>query len=198
MPLKKYTVPMLCIIISLAVIGHHSYRASGQSMYMYPNLPAPIGKEPILITSAGQTVEGGIVHKLSQQLHLEAEYRPRALATDLYEYQTLVIVTGYSYNGMLHKKKKFKQEQERIRKLMNEAEADRVPVIIFDLDLQYRDYEETWTILEHTIPYSDYFIGKRHDETPEKLLELIREHKVKSTFVNEIEDMKTPFNSVFR
>ncbi|GGC82430.1 hypothetical protein GCM10007216_11220 [Thalassobacillus devorans] len=196
--MKKYSIILLCFVISLIVIGHHSYQASGKTTYMYPNLPAPIGKEPVLITSAGQTVEGGIVHKLAQQLHLDAEYRPRALATDLYEYETLVIVAGYSYNGLLHKNRRLAQEKERIVELMKEAEAEQVPVVIFDLDVQYRDYEESWEFLTMTLPYADYFIGKEHEVPPQNLMGMIHDYKIKSTFVNEIEDMKTPFNSVFR
>nr|WP_239533989.1 DUF6305 family protein [Thalassobacillus pellis] len=152
----------------------------------------------MLITSAGQSVEGGIIKKLANQLHLENDYRPRALASDLYEYKTLVIVVGYSYNGLLHKGRQFKQEQKRIKELMVEAEKSNLPVVVFDLDMQIRDYKETWAMVDQILPYTDYFIGRRYDETPKELMEKIERHRLASTFVNEIQDMKIPFNSVFR
>jgi hypothetical protein len=198
MGLKKYAVIIVCFLISFIIIGYNASQTSSQPMYMYPNLPAPIGKEPILITSAGQSVEGGIIGKMARKLYLEADYRPRALATDLYEYQTLVIITGYSYNGLLHKQRQFKQENTRIEKLIDQAEKENKPIVLMDLDVQFRNNEETWTLMNEILPYADYFIGRRHNQTLEALMEKIHKYQLPSTFVDKVEDMKTPFNSVFR
>ncbi|MFD1020394.1 DUF6305 family protein [Thalassobacillus hwangdonensis] len=196
--MKKYIVVMICLIISFIIMGMNAYQTSSQPMHMYPNLPSPIGKEPILITSAGQSVEGGMVENIARQLHLDADYRPRALATDLYEYDTIIIILGYSYNGLLHKQRQFEQERKRIRKLAQQAEHSGKPIVLIDLDVEYRDNQETWKLTEEVLSYADYFIGRRHEKPLDTLLENLEHYHIPSTFVDQLEDLKTPFNSVFR
>ncbi len=164
----------------------------------YPNLPAPIGVEKILITSAGQAPEGTILLSIAENLNLDADYRPRALATDLYDYQSVVIVLGYSANGLSHTPRSLNDEIVRTGKLVKEAELKKLPVVLVNLSGSSRANKNTWKLFKKAVPYADYYIGLKNTKHVTKLLNTLKAHHVPSTLVNQLADMQVPFNSVFR
>jgi len=176
-----------------------SIHASSQKhVNLYPNLPAPIGKEKILITSAGQAAESAILKSIADSLHLDADFRPRALGSDLYDYNSAVIVLGYSVNGLEKTNRTYLDEQHRIKNLMREAHLNQIPVILVNLSGTYRNDKRTWTFFEQMIPETDYYIGLRNMKDTGKYLDELASRRIPATLVNNISNIRTPLNSVFR
>ncbi|UFT98493.1 DUF6305 family protein [Radiobacillus kanasensis] len=164
----------------------------------YPNLPAPIGQEKVLITSAGQAIEGKMIEKIAEDIHLENDYRPRALASDLYDYETIIIDIGYSSNALHMKNKELAEEKARIENLLKEAKATNKPIIMTYVSSDYRTDQQTEELLQVAIPYASYFIGVRDPYLPQHLITVIEEKDIPVTFVNQLDDLATPINAAFR
>lgn len=196
--MKKFFPAVLCLFSFFIMIFVTMGYSDKTYINVYPNLPAPIGKEKILITSAGQTPEGRLMHAMAEELNLQADYRPRALASDLYDYQTVVIVVGFSANGLTHTNRCFEEELERVKELVGEAALKQMPLIIVHLAGHYRENKETLRFFETIVPYAHYFIGLKNMKQFETVKDLLHTNQVPATFVSHIRDMKIPFNSVFR
>lgn len=196
--MKKYSI-VIALIIGCGVLLLVRYQDSSEETWnSWPNLPAPIGKEPILITSAGQAIEGKVFSYIAEELNLDGDYRPRALATDLYEYNTMIVVVGYSPHGVRQTYRSYKEEKERVESLYDEAEARDTPIIVVQLSGASREDPYTWELYKASIPHADYVIGLQELEYNEALLEQAQQHSVPVTLVEDIEDIKTPFNLAFR
>lgn len=195
--MKKYTVPFICIFGSLLFI---IYLSAKPVMYIndYPNLPAPIGQEAILFTTAGQVVEGEILGEIASNLRLEGDYRPRALASDLYDYKSLVIAVGYSPSGIANTLRTFEEEKERLNSLLIESDHQQIPVILVHMSDDYKGHARTLELLDLAIPYADYFLGFKDIVPQTNQMKVLRSNHVPFTLVNNIEEIKTPLNSAFR
>lgn len=196
--LKKYIPFLLCLFIGLMVAFSNIDASKTKHINTYPNLPAPIGKEKVLITSAGQAMEGTIIYTIAESLNLDADYRPRALDTDLYDYQSVIIVLGYSANGLSHINRSFKEELIRIERLIKEATLKQLPIIIVNLAGPYRNNDQTWNLFEKTTASANYYIGLKRHKGVNRYIEKLKEYNVPATLVNDLEDLHIPLNSVFR
>ncbi|MBT2216147.1 hypothetical protein KK120_09965 [Virgibacillus dakarensis] len=196
--MKKYIPVFICIMLAFILLCTTIRSSPSKPINSYPNLPAPIGGEKILITSAGQAAEGTILLKIAENLNLEADYRPRALATDLYDYASVVIVLGYSANGIAHTPRSFAEELTRTDQLVEEAEHMNLPVVLVDLSGKQRENDETEKLFTRIIPFADYYIGLKNVKHPDKLLTTLKKHHVPATLVTRLDDLSTPFNSAFR
>ncbi|WP_026570909.1 MULTISPECIES: DUF6305 family protein [Sediminibacillus] len=197
--MKKSSAVIGCFLAGLLLAASPFARPdSAASINSYPNLPAPIGEETILFTSAGQAPENLLLAKMAEDLHLEGDYRPRALASDLYDYRTLVIIVGNSPYGLQYRNKTFTEESDRIKQLLNEAELREVPVIILHVAGTKRQDNQTVELIETTAPYADYFLGLKSISSSTKIIESMDAANVPVTLVQDLEDLHTPLNSAFR
>lgn len=196
---KKYVPFLICICLLLILVFFSSNPPTGNNhISAFPNLPAPIGEEDILITSAGQAAEGAILQSIADSLHLKTDYRPRALGTDLYDYQSVVIVLGYSASGLIYTDRSFQDELTRIKKLVSEADKSKLPVILVDLAGAYRENNMTMELFEQMVAHADYYIGLNNKKHMKLYIEKLDNYNVPATLVSNLDDIHTPFNSVFR
>ncbi|GAA0589425.1 hypothetical protein GCM10009001_01660 [Virgibacillus siamensis] len=196
--MKRYFPIIVCLSIVLLLCFFSLKETQSEHFNTYPNLPAPIGMEKILITSSGQAPEGSILPKIAERLNLEADYRPRALGSDLYDYNSVIIMLGYSANGLTQTNRSFKEEMNRTRKLLKEAENTSLPVILINISGFYRDDNRSMKLFKVALPYADYFIGLKNTKNKAKQIQQLRNHQVPVTLVNDLEDLTVPFNAIFR
>jgi hypothetical protein len=196
--MKRFIPAIVCLSLAIVLILPLSMSSFTSTFNTYPNLPAPIAKEKVLITSAGQAVEGAIIQSIAENLNLEADYRPRALHSDLYEYKSVIVVVGFSNNGLTQTVRNFSEELNRSKELVMEARANSLPVIIVDLSAVLRDNEETWQLLDVLIPHTTYYIGFTPSKGIEKIRETLKEYKVLVTLVDQINEIEVPLNSAYR
>nr|WP_280922969.1 DUF6305 family protein [Virgibacillus litoralis] len=195
---KKYIPVIVCFSIVILFTFSSIGKSQSKHINTYPNLPAPIAEEKVLITSAGQATESSIMLSIADNLNLEADYRPRALGTDLYDYKSVVIILGFSANGLSHTNRSFQEELTRTKQLVKEARLENLPIILVNISGVFRDNAQTWQLFEHTAPFADYFIGLKNMKKTDSSIRMLRENSVPVTLVTELDDLHTPFNSVFR
>ncbi|WP_138420909.1 DUF6305 family protein [Aquibacillus sediminis] len=195
--MKKYIIPFICLFGGLVFISFLSIKPDSH-INDYPNLPAPIAKENILLTNVGQAVEGEILKQIVNDLNLDGDYRPRALASDLYDYQSLVISIGYSPTGLANTPRSFEEEKQRLRDLTKEAELQGIPVVVLHLSNDYKGDARTWELIHQAIPKANYFIGIESVVDRANQTELFQSNSIPYTLVNNLEEIRTPLNSAFR
>ncbi|GGE29015.1 hypothetical protein GCM10011391_04430 [Pullulanibacillus camelliae] len=195
--MRAYIIPLL-ISLSIVIVAHKAMEAPKYLMYTLPNLPTPIGKEKVLITSAGQDPDGFIVQRMAQELHLSADYRPTALASDLYDYQTVVLVVGYSPNGLKTTIRSLEEEKRRVKAICKQTKRRGIPLILLHLGGPGRLDEQTMAFFREAAPYTHYLIGLRGADYSGYLRQLAKRYGFSITLVQRIQDMKLPMNSVFR
>ncbi|MFD1038831.1 DUF6305 family protein [Virgibacillus byunsanensis] len=196
--LKKYTPVFICVLLGLIFLFSSINSSTAKHINTYPNLPAPIGEERILITSAGQAVEGTIILTIAENLNLEADYRPRALGTDLYDYKSVIIVLGYSSNGLSHVNRSFQEELIRTKEIVEEAKLNNLPVILINLSGPFREEERTWELFTYTVGYANYYIGLNNGYNMNRYKNELKKHHVPTTLVKQLDDLHIPLNSAFR
>ncbi|WP_077327996.1 DUF6305 family protein [Virgibacillus siamensis] len=196
--MKRYVPISVCFVSALILCFISINDTHSEHFNTYPNLPAPIGKEKILITSTGQAPEGSILLQIAQKLNLEADYRPRALGSDLYDYNSVVILLGYSANGLKQTNRTFQEELIRTRTLLKEAEYTHLPIILVNISGFFRDDRRTIKLFKETAPYADYFIGMKNTKKKAAQIDHLRELQVPVTLVNGLKDLSVPFNAIFR
>lgn len=196
--MKKYVPAFICFLFSLVFFFASISSSPARHINTYPNLPAPIGQEKILITSAGQAAEATVLKTIAESLNLESDFRPRALASDLYDYKTIVIVLGYSANGLAHTPRSFHEELARTKNMAQEAESMNLPMILINLSGENRHHGETFQLFEEIVAYADYYIGIKSNKHTDYLFNKLESHQVPATLVHELDDIAIPFNSAFR
>jgi hypothetical protein len=194
---KRFLPALVCLCVAI-ILPFLLVSSSSGKISTYPNLPAPIAQEKILITSAGQAVESTVLKSIANQLNLESDYRPRALAADLYDYKSVVIVVGFSKNGLSQTIRSIKEEYARSKELVMEAEANAIPVILVDITGVLREDAITHSLLETVIPHITYYIGLKNTNYSHDVRGLLKENHIPTTLVNHINDIEVPFNSAYR
>ncbi|RSK29026.1 hypothetical protein EJF36_20250 [Bacillus sp. HMF5848] len=196
--MKKYalSICLLFLIVVMATFQHT--QIPKKEANAWPHLPAPLGNGKILITSAGQAIDGYILESMTKELHIEADYRPRVLATDVYEYNTVLFVVGYSPTGLLFTDRTWMEEEQRIRLLLQEIAVKKMPVIVVHMSGFNRTESSTNYLIDLIAPHTDYFIGLRSSDRLQRYRRLAQRYNFPITFVEKIEHIKTPLNSVFR
>ncbi|WP_284141076.1 MULTISPECIES: DUF6305 family protein [unclassified Virgibacillus] len=197
--MKKYIPATICFfILILFVIAPQQTATKSKPYASYPNLPAPIGDQKLLITSAGQAVEASILYSIAEHLHLDVDYRPRVLASDLYDYNTVAVVIGYSANGMTQVNRTFEEEVNRIKAIAEEVENQENALILVHLSGNYRSDRKSLQLFEQLVQRADYYIGMKENKYGSKIKHALKQFRVPATFVSELDDIRVPFNSAFR
>lgn len=195
---KKFIPSLVCFILACVFVLASNGLTKSNYINSYPHLPAPIAKEKVLITSAGQSAEGTIALKMAENLNLDVDYRPRALSTDLYDYQSVVIILGYSPTGLAQTVRSFEEEKKRVHALVLEAKKMSLPIILVHISGKFREENYTRQFIENAIPYANYFIGLKELSLTNDIIRKLKQNNVPTTLVNNVADMQIPFNSVFR
>ncbi|WP_404454201.1 DUF6305 family protein [Virgibacillus necropolis] len=195
---KKFIPSLVCLAFAFIFLLASNALTKSNYINSYPHLPAPIGQEKLLITSAGQSAEGMIALNMAENLNLHVDYRPLALATDLYDYKSVVIILGYSPNGLAQTQRSFEEEKKRINALLAEANNTNLPIILVHISGKFREEDYTRQFIEDAIPYADYFIGLKELSLTNEVIMKLKKNNVPTTLVNDVADMQIPFNSVFR
>jgi hypothetical protein len=99
-------------------------------------ISAPAGEKfekPILLTSAGQSVDIKLAGVLLTRLKIEYDSNAKATAADLEGYKTLVVVPGYSSKGLGSAGISRDDEMERVQSLLAAAKDAKIRVVALHL-----------------------------------------------------------------
>ncbi len=93
----------------------------------------PNFEQPILVTSAGQSVDIKLAGVLLSRLKIEHTVVPAATSADLKDYKTLLIVPGYSSKGLGAAGVSRDAELARVEELLAGASSAKLPVLALHL-----------------------------------------------------------------
>jgi len=114
--------------------------------------------EPILITSAGQSLDPFLVKAAFDQLGIMTELNTLAEKEDLTQFEQVVFVGGYSHKGISSANLSFNDEIQRINGLVNKAQENSIPVVFFYLGTFFLGDQREKELIQLIVPYSGYVI----------------------------------------
>ncbi len=186
------------LIIGILTFGLISYRQTTRIKSLLPHLPAPIAKEKVLVTPAGQGTEGLIISELSDVLNIRNHYMFWAEPQDLNGYNTLVLVLGFSKQGLYSIHKTPEDEIQRVKSLVTAAHKIGMPVVMLHIGGQDRRRQVDDRTAELIAPMLSYIIVTQDGERDRFFTRLAAKNKIPLTVVKDVKEIKVPFNSVFR
>jgi hypothetical protein len=190
---------LLTTLLTMVVLINTPFADKNQEkIFTLPGLPKPIAKQPIVITSAGQSTDTYILRDISNQLMLRSYFMPQAKDTDLKDVSTLVFVVGYSSLGVKLQNITFEEEKLRIKKLLSKAEEDGLAIITVLVGGEKTQDKKTEELIELIGSKADYLIGSKDCYHVNTLTELAKEKDIPLTLVNEAGALSGPFASAFR
>jgi hypothetical protein len=163
-----------------------------------PSLPQAIGKETVLITSAGQSTDTYIVKDIANRLRIHNFFMPQALEPDLEGINTVVFVVGFSEIGEKLHGITFENEKKRVDLLLKSLKKNEVTIITVYLGGKHRRNMNTDTLLRMTCSKSQYLIATVSADEDYYLSNLSNEYKVPITLVKNVKNISEPFASAFR
>ncbi|MEN8119571.1 MAG: DUF6305 family protein [Bacteroidota bacterium] len=90
-------------------------------------------KEPILITSAGQSADVKLAKLLAKKQGLNAETKLMAKDADLSGVKTLIIVPGFSSKGLGAAGISQEDEMNRVKALIKKANSLNIPIVMMHI-----------------------------------------------------------------
>ena len=140
----------------------------------FANPPTAVPKfaTPILITTAGQSIDFETVRVLANRLKIPNETRNSAKPEDLAGLKTLVVVPAHSNKGLGSAGTNVSQEMQRVKVLLAAAVKSNMPVVLVHLGGQVRRGADSDPFIEQVMAvakcavvlasgnYDDYFTKK--------------------------------------
>lgn len=189
---------LLILIILSAIIGTSCFNETTYDIDTIPGLPQPIAKEPVLITSAGQSTDTYIIKDIANELMIHNFFMPQAKEKDLENIKTIVFVVSYSSIGEKLHDTNFEKEKDRIEKLLKKADHMNLTIITIFAGGKQQRVPKADELLCLIIPYSDYLIATKEANSDLMLSNQANNNNIPLTLVKEVRDITEPFASSFR
>lgn len=125
--MKRSIAIVLLLGVGFAASAGEPIGAAGEKT------PAARFPGPILVTSAGQSVDIKLAGVLLQRLKIAFDAKPAATVADLAAYKTLVVVPGYSSKGLGSAGVSRDDEMKRVEDLLAAAAKAKIPVLTMHL-----------------------------------------------------------------
>lgn len=186
------------LIILLVAINVPFKDENEAKIFTMPELPRPIAKAPVVITSAGQSTDTYIIRDISNQMMLRSYFMPQARDTDIKDIKTIVFVVGYSSLGMRLQNISYEEEKARIGKLLEKAKDKEMTVLTVVMCGEQQNNNRTEELIRMLGEETDYFIGLRDSGSESILTELAKDGDVSLTLVKSVNEISEPFASAFR
>jgi len=139
--MKKFIDPILLSLIVLLVRPG-----------IAPAQTSPVFEPPVLITSAGQSADIQLASVLLKRAEIAATLVKMAMAKDLDNQKTLVLVLGASMKGLGAAGLDTNKEKERIAALLIEAKKRGIPVLGLHLGGEARRGRLTDEMIDEYLP----------------------------------------------
>lgn len=186
---------VIVIIVVLLVILPFDRRNEETS---FRALPRPIGSEPLMITSAGQSTDIYVVKDIANKLMIDNYFMPLATFEEIGDVNSAVIVIGYSEIGIRLNDLAFEEEKKRVENLVQEIKKRNISLVTVYLRGSQMLSTENKDLLNLVIDYTDYLIVTEENGDNSYFEELSSKVKIPITIVDNVNEVSEPFVSVFR
>ncbi|HEX3031053.1 MAG TPA: DUF6305 family protein [Bacillota bacterium] len=195
--MKKRFIGYL-LILGLLLAGVVSFHRDRPAKSLLPHLPAPIAREKALVTPAGQGQESLIVAELCDKLNVNNNFMFWAEPTDLAGFNSLILVLGFSKQGLFSMHRDAEEEISRVKLLTEAAKQKKLPIVLIHLggtDRRGGQNDKAATAIANNL---DYIIVTESGEKDGFFRELAAKNDVPITIVHDVPNIKVPLNSVYR
>ncbi|SHJ11420.1 DUF6305 family protein [Lutispora thermophila] len=199
--MKKNVWRIMLIIVflfSYLIINTKVLESNNKNVFSIPGLPRPIGKEPVIITSAGQSTNTYIIKDISNRLMLRSYFLPQAKSNDLKEAKTIVFSIDYSPLSLKLQGKKYEEEKERIKELVDKADHIDMKIVSIVFGGKKQNKKENIELLDIVLPKSDYIIGVKESYCESYIIQIAKDNDIQITLVDGVKAIYEPFASIFR
>ena len=154
-------------------------------------------KQPVLITSAGQSAEVQLASVLAKRAEINFVLKKAADPDDLSGMKTLVLSLGASLKGLGAAGIDVEQEKERVGRLMEAARTRNIPVLCLHLGGEARRGQLTDEFITAFLPESSLALVVKSGNQDGLFTKLCAEHEIPlievERSVNALEPLKKLF-----
>ena len=161
-------------------------------------LPRPIGNEPLMITSAGQSTDIYVVKDIANKLMIDNYFMPLARPEQINDVKSVVIVIGYSEVGIRLNDMNFEEEINRVAALVKDVKDKNISLVTIYLRGSGMLSSENKELLNLVIDYTDYLIVTEENGDNTYFDQLAARAGIPITIVDDVNEVSEPFVSVFR
>jgi hypothetical protein len=154
-------------------------------------------KEPILLTSAGQSADSQIVKVLLERNKIGVKSIPLAGPGDLEGAKTLVIAVGGSSKGLGAAGIDADKELARVQQILAKAKQSGIPVLAMHVGGISKRGELSDRFISQVIPASAFLIAIKEGDQDGFLTRTAANSKVQILIVERISELQEPLKSIF-
>lgn len=158
--------------------------------------PLPF-KQPVLITSAGQSADVQLASVLAKRAGLNYTLSKTATAQELSEAQTLILVIGTSMKGLGAAGLDISQENNRVSSLIKAAQQTKTPILCLHLGGEQRRGTLSDQMIKAFLPFARQAIVVSSGNKDGLFTELCKAHSIPLTEVERTADALGPLKNAF-
>jgi len=156
-----------------------------------------VAKEPVLITSAGQSADTQMVKVLADRLKIGLKLNPIAGPENLSEVKSVIVVMGGSTKGMGAAGIDANKEATRIQQVLAKAIEMKVPVIGIHIGGKARRGDLSDRFINLVAPKSSYLIVVKEGDLDELFSKTAASNRIPIAFVNKISETQEPLKAIY-
>ncbi len=155
-------------------------------------------KEPVLITSAGQSADVKLAKLLAKRQKINAKTKLMATTSDLTGIKTLIIVPGFSSKGLGAAGISQADEMKRVQGLIKKAKALNIPIVMMHIGGKARRGGQSDGFCKLVAENCKSMIVVKHGNTDKYFTKIATSKKVPIQQVNKISGAAIPMGKLFK
>lgn len=152
---------------------------------------------PVLITTAGQSIDFETVHVVCNRLKIPNDAANGAKPADLKGAKTLVVVPGHSNKGLGSAGTNVAQEMERVKMLLAAAAKNNIPVILIHLGGEVRRGADSDPFINQVMTYAKCAVVWAPGNSDQFFTKKCAEKKMPLVVIDKLSDVSGILKSLF-
>jgi len=154
-------------------------------------------KEPVLITSAGQSADVSMAELLCKKAGVKATVLPMARESDLKEVKTLIIVAGFSSKGLGAAGVSREEEMERVQGMISGAGKNKIPILMMHIGGMARRGGQSDDFNKAAAEAADCMIVVKQGDEDQLFSNIAAQRKVPLHLVDKMSGAVVPLKELF-
>ncbi len=154
-------------------------------------------KEPVLITSAGQSADTQMVKVLADRLKIGVKLNPLAGPEGIQGVKSVIIVIGGSTKGMGAAGIDANKEVARIQQVLVKAKEMNVPIIGMHIGGKARRGDLSDRFINLVAPRSSYLIVVKEGDPDDLFSKTASSNRIPIALVNKISEAQEPLKTIY-
>ena len=159
--------------------------------------PIPKFESPLLITTAGQSIDYETIKVISNRLKIANETDNCAKPADLKGKKTLVVVPAHSNKGLGSAGTNVEEEMKRVKILLAEAAKNGIPVVCMHLGGEVRRGADSDPFISLVLNYAKCAVVWAPGNTDQFFTKKCAEKKIPLVVVDKLTDFTGVLKSMF-